>query len=171
MVVWCIIEQERKAMTNLAHEIKKRGPFESPEQEAHLNIIRTAAHLGPAGERLFREYSLCGSHYNILRILAGERASGTDGLPALEVRDRLITPVPDITRLVDKLVRMKLVRRVRIEEDRRVVLLKLTDRGQKLVDQLHQPVLDMHARQLGHLTRGELQTLSRLLEKARSSLH
>src|SRR5438105_877456 len=107
-------------MTTLAQEIKKRGPFESSEQEAYLNLMRTAAWLGAEGERLFREEGLCGTHYNILRILAGEKAGGVDGLPALEVRERLITPVPDITRLVDKLVARRLVRRVRTEKDRRV---------------------------------------------------
>src|SRR5215813_709190 len=108
------------AMTTLAEEIKKRGPFESLEQEVHLNLTRTAACLSAVMERLFRDRDLCGTHYNILRILAGEKAGGVDGLPALEVRNRLITPVPDITRLVDKLVQQKLVRRVRIEDDRRV---------------------------------------------------
>lgn len=155
-------------MVSLAQEIKKRDPFESPEQEAMLNLVRTAARLSAAFEPLFREQRLCGAHYNVLRILAGEKAGGVDGLPALEVRDRLITPVPDITRLVDKLVEQKLVRRGRTEDDRRVVLLKLTDRGQKLVDRLRAPVRQIHVRQLGHLSRAELATLTRLLEKARS---
>ncbi|HKQ48282.1 MAG TPA: MarR family transcriptional regulator [Phycisphaerae bacterium] len=156
-------------MSTLAREIKKRDPFESPEQEAMLNLVRTAARVGAAFEPLFRAQGLCGAHYNVLRILAGEKSGGVDGLPVLEVRDRLITPVPDITRLVDKLVRQKLVRRERTEKDRRVVLLRITDRGQKLVDRLRAPVREVHLRQLGHMNRAELATLTRLLEKARSA--
>jgi DNA-binding MarR family transcriptional regulator len=153
----------------LAQEIKKRHPFESVEQEAMLNLIRTAARLSAAFEPLFRREGLCGTHYNILRILAGEKMGGVDGLPALEVRDRLVTPVPDITRLVDKLARQKLVRRERREQDRRVVLLKITDRGQQLVDRLRAPLMELHSRQLRHLSRAELMTLSRLLERARAA--
>lgn len=156
-------------MPTLAQEIKKRNPFDSPEQEAMLNLVRTAARLSAAFEPLFREQGLCGAHYNVLRILSGEKSGGVDGLPALEVRDRLITPVPDITRLVDKLVRQKLVRRERTEKDRRVVLLKITDRGQKLVDRLLAPMRAVHVRQLGHLSRADLATLTRLLEKARAA--
>jgi DNA-binding MarR family transcriptional regulator len=155
-------------VASLAAEIKRRDPFESPEQEAMLNLVRTAARLSAAFEPLFRDLGLCGAHINILRILSGEKSGGVGGLPALEVRDRLITPVPDITRLVDKLVEQKLVRRMRTEEDRRVVLLTLTERGQKLVDRLRAPIRKMHTRQLGHLSRADLATLTRLLEKARN---
>jgi DNA-binding MarR family transcriptional regulator len=156
-------------MSTLAAEIKRRDPFESPEQEALLNLVRTAGRLSAAYERLFRKEGLYGAHYNILRILVSEKMAGVDGLPALEVRDRLITPVPDITRLVDKLVRQKFVRRVRTEKDRRVVLLKLTDRGQKLIERLRLPVRALNTRQLAHLSRAELATLTRLLEKARGA--
>jgi DNA-binding MarR family transcriptional regulator len=155
--------------STLAKEIKKRNPFESPQQEAFLNLMRTSAALAAPFERMFREHGFCGTHFNILRILAGEKAAGVDGLPALEVRDRLITPVPDITRLVDKLVDQGLVQRLRTEEDRRVVLLKLTADGRKLVERLSQPLGEMHRQQLAHMSREELSTLTALLEKARSA--
>lgn len=155
-------------MPSLAHEIRKRNPFDSPKIEAYLNIMRTAAAFGCAAERLFREFELCPTHYNILRILAGEKSGGVDGLPVLEVRQRLITPVPDITRLVDKLVAQRLVRRERIASDRRVVLLKLTERGGELLERMKAPVNRLHGELLDHMDDGELTTLSRLLEKARS---
>lgn len=154
-------------MPSLAQEIKKRGPFESPAQEAHLNVLRTAARLSAAFERLLRPFALCGAHYNTLRILAGEKAGGVDGLPVLDVRDRLITPVPDITRLVDKLVKRGLVVRSRAARDRRVVLLRLTARGEKLLARLAGPVRDLHVSLLSHMTQEELGSMSRLLEKAR----
>lgn len=155
-------------MATLKQELKKRGAFETPQQEAALNLMRTTAVLTADVERLFREHDLCATHYNILRILAGEKAGGVEGLPVLEVRERLITPVPDITRLVDKLVKRKLVRRMRTREDRRVVLLHLTEAGAKFVADLAKPVRDLHEKQLGHMSESELSALSRLLEKARS---
>lgn len=157
------------AHSSLADEIRKRGPFQSLQQEAYLNIARTNALLHEAFDRLFAQHGLCQTHYNILRILAGELAAGTDGVPALEVRDRLVTRVPDITRLVDKLEKQGLVQRRRGQDDRRNVLLSITPKGQHLLQELHEPVLQQHRQQLGHLTPDELTQLCRLLEKARNA--
>lgn len=153
---------------SLAQEIRKRHPFASREEEVFLNLWRTFARLSEGVERLLRQRGLCASHYNILRILAGEKAAGDEALPALEVRRRLITPVPDITRLVDKLVEMGLISRRRDASDRRVVLLSLTDRGQRLVEELADPVTRLHRDQLGHMTQKDLMHLSALLEQARA---
>lgn len=155
--------------SSLAREIKKRRPFDSPEEEAYLNLWRTFAQLAEDVERLLRQHGLCGTHYNILRILAGEKAGSGKGLPVLEVRQRLVTRVPDITRLVDKLVEMGLVSRERTEADRRVVLLGITARGERLIKKLAQPIADLHRRQLGHMSRQDLGQLSALLEKARAT--
>src|SRR5205807_292266 len=56
----------------LQHELKKKRPFESPEQEAALNVWRTSDQLQIQFARLLREYGLTPSQYNILRILRGE---------------------------------------------------------------------------------------------------
>ena len=156
------------ATSSLAKEIRKRHPFASREEEVYLNLWRTFARLSEGVERLLRERGLCTTHYNILRILAGEKAGGNAALPALEVRRRLITPVPDITRLVDKLVQMGLLSRVRDASDRRVVLLSITPRGERLAEELAGPIAAMHRSQLGHMTPKDLTHLSALLQQARA---
>ena len=78
---------------NLQREIKKRHPFESPEQEAMLNLVRTNDRFQFRFARLFREYGLTPSQYNVLRILRGEGKP----LPCLEIADRMIAAVPAIT--------------------------------------------------------------------------
>jgi hypothetical protein len=55
----------------LQEELKKRRPFDSPEQEATLSIARTADRFGICFARLFREHGLTPSQYNVLRILRG----------------------------------------------------------------------------------------------------
>ena len=71
-------------MTNgqLQRELKKKRPFESPEQEAVLNILRTNDQFQNRFGRLFREYGLTASQYNVLRILRGEGKP----MPCLEMR-------------------------------------------------------------------------------------
>src|SRR5438270_7402966 len=97
----------------LQKELKKRRPFDSPEQEATLNIARTADRFGICFARLFREYGLTPSQYNVLRILRGEGKP----LPILEVANRMIAAVPGITGLIDRLEGIGPVHRVRATED------------------------------------------------------
>lgn len=150
----------------LQHELKKKQPFEIPEQEAILNIVRTSDQFQNRFGRLFREHGLTSSQYNILRILRGEGKP----LPILEVAGRMIQVVPAITGLIDRLEKQELVERKRCTEDRRVVHVTITARGLKLLKELDQPLNELHRRLIGHLTKNELRQLSGLLEKARQSL-
>ena len=79
----------------------------------------------------------------------------------------MVTQMPDITRLVDRLEAAGLVSRGARAEDRRVVLIQITRRGLRLLAKLDEPVLTLHRQQLGHLSRAEIAELCRLLEKAR----
>jgi DNA-binding MarR family transcriptional regulator len=153
----------------LKDEIKKKKPFESPAEEAYLNLLRTTTVLAADFERLFKDAGLSEPQYNVLRILRGAGAGGT-GLPCLEIASRMITRVPDITRLVDRLESAGLVERARTSEDRRVVLVKITRKGLDAIAPLDGPLVEIHRRQMGHMTRKELDELSRLLVKARVPL-
>ena len=152
--------------SQLQQELKKRGPFESLEQEAILNILRTNDQFQNRFGRLFREFDLTPSQYNVLRILRGEGKP----MPSLEVADRMIQVVPAITGLVDRLEKQGLVSRERCTEDRRVVYVEITMKGKALLKKMDQPVSELHSSLIGHLNRTELRELSRLLEKARTSL-
>ena len=150
----------------LQHELKKRQPFESPEVEAILNILRTSDQFHNRFGRLFREFGLTSSQYNVLRILRGEGKP----LPSLEIAERMVQVVPAITGLIDRLEKQRLVRRQRCTEDRRVVYVELTDKAVRLLNKIDPHDLEMHKRLIGHLTRKELKELNRLLVKARESL-
>lgn len=153
------------AESSLQTEIGKKHPFESLEQEAFLNLLRTTDQLNCEFSRLFTSQGLSGPQYNVLRILRG---SGEEGLPCLEIAGQMITRMPDITRLVDRLESAGLVERARTDADRRVVLVKITAAGNELLMRLDQPVRELHHKVLAHLTPDELRELSRLLTKARS---
>ena len=151
----------------LQHVLKKRRPFESPEQEAILNLLRTHDQFDNRFGRLFREHGLTSSQYNVLRILRGEGKP----LPCLEIAERMIQVVPAMTGLLDRLEQQELIRRRRSTEDRRVIYVELTDKAAALLRTLDEPVSRLHHKLVGHLTKAELKELSRLLEKARASLH
>lgn len=151
------------ADSQLQRELKKRQPFESAQQEAVLNILRTSDQFQNRLGRLFREYGLTSSQYNVLRILRGEGQP----LPSLEIGQRMIQVVPAITGLIDRLEKQGLVQRRRCDEDRRVVYVEITASALKLLGRIDKPLVGLHERLVGHLTKKELKTLSSLLEKAR----
>src|SRR5438128_1434944 len=150
----------------LQHELKKRRPFESPEQEAALSIVRTSDQLQIRGARLLREHGLTPSQYNILRILRGEGKP----LPILEIASRTIAVAPGITGLIDRLEQAGFVNRLRCEKDRRVIYVALTDQGMTTLAALDEPLVALHHKLVGHLSQGELKELIRLLEKVREPL-
>jgi DNA-binding MarR family transcriptional regulator len=161
------------AADSLAAEIKKRQPFDCPGQEAYLNLVRTYSTLHAPMEKLLKQHGISPAKYNILRILRGSLTSGESmehGLPSLEIADRLITRVPDITRLVDGLEAEAMVTRTRSTEDRRVVYVGITAKGTELLLILEQPVMEMHQNSLAHMSSEELAELNRLLVKARQAV-
>ncbi len=151
--------------TPLHQQTGKADPFDSPEQEAALNLVRTEAVLSRFMTRLFKPLGLTESSYNLLRILRG---AAPDRLRCSDIRDRMVVPVPDVTRLVDRLEVRGLVERHTDAVDHRVVRVSITRKGRQLLERLDAPLLQMHADQLGHLSPKELAQLSALLTKARS---
>lgn len=150
----------------LQKELKKKRPFDSLEVEAALNLARTSDRQQICFARLFREFGLTPSQYNILRILRGEGQP----LPILEIASRTVTVVPGITGLIDRLEQAGFVERQRCEEDRRVIYVKLTANGAKALADLDEPVLELHKQLMQGLSRAELRELSRLLEKMRQGM-
>lgn len=151
-------------MDGLAGRIKKRQPFALPEQEAYLNLVLTHEILGEPWLKLFKKSGLSGSTFNILRILRG---SLPDPLPVLEIRRRMVNRVPDVTRLLDRLEEQKYARRQRCPSDRRVIYCHITPAGLEAVAGLDTATLELHKKQLGHMSPEDLRMLSKLLEIAR----
>ena len=128
-----------------------------------LNLLRTSDQLQIRFSRLFRHFGLTPQQYNVLRILRGEGRA----LPILEIAARMITVVPGITGLVDRLESTSLVERKRCDQDRRVIYVAITPRALDILAEIDAPLNALHREVLGHLSPEELTTLSRLLEKAR----
>ncbi|HEY1603372.1 MAG TPA: MarR family transcriptional regulator [Pirellulales bacterium] len=150
-------------MGRLQQEIKKRGPFQSLEQEVFLNLVRTVDQLSGDSAQLLRRQGLTGSQYNVLRILRG----AAEPLPCSEIAERMIARDPDMTRLLDTLERQGWISRTRSQADRRMVLSEITPAGLALLAPLDSAVVAMHAAQFKHVTRSKLQQLNALLEEVR----
>ena len=87
------------------------------------------------------------------------------GVPIGSLADGLLNRASDTTRLVDRMARDGLVERVRDDADRRVVLVRPTERGTAAFESATAEVKAYHRRQWKALTAGELDELARLLDK------
>jgi DNA-binding MarR family transcriptional regulator len=152
-------------MPNLKSEIAQGPPFASAEEEALLNILRTADVLEREAQRRTRGWGITSTQYNVLRILRGAQPRG---LPCAAIGDRMITAEPDITRLLNRLKKLKFVRQRRDHHDRRVVITHISEAGLELLRQMD-PVIERAPQELlGHLSQSEIAELIRILELART---
>jgi DNA-binding MarR family transcriptional regulator len=155
----------------LADEIQQRKPFGSLAEEAFLALQRTAGLLLLALGRELKEHDLSPAQYNLLRVLRGASESEDGALTCGEIGERLVSPGPDVTRLLDRLESRHLLRRERDPGDRRVVRARITAPGLALLQELDRPVDAALERLLGHLEEGRLRELLSLLASAREHAH
>jgi len=149
---------------SLQHDLKQKKPFRSLQQEAYLSVVRTSTALTDAMEELVKSHGISATQYNVLRILRG---SDAEGLCRNALRDRMLTRMPDMTRLLDRMEEAGLVVRVREGEDRRMVMTRITAKGRGLLDDLDAPVIALHKKQMAGLTDAQLRSLSDLLTLVR----
>jgi DNA-binding MarR family transcriptional regulator len=162
-----LLQQVMSGNRTLNREIHQEKPFVSLEEEAFLGLQRTASLLLQALGRELKGHDLTPAQYNTLRILRG---AGPGALTCGEIGERLVSPGPDVTRLLDRLEERSLVTRLRDAEDRRVVRARITEGGIDLLTGLDEPVGRILDRLLGPLGKERLRTLVALLAEARRSL-
>jgi len=139
-------------------ETDNKSMFENERIKAFLNIKRTAGWLDHQVNEFLQPFNISEQQYNILRILKGAKEAVT----VKTVKDRMIRKSPNATRLMDKLCDKNLIERTRCENDRRVVYIKISDSGLKLLEEINFDKLDY---QLKYLTEKEAKTLNQLLDK------
>jgi len=146
----------------------RAGPARRPslEEGAFLDLLRTCDVLSRGLAHILKPEDLSPTQYNVLRILRGAAA----GLTCGEIASRMITRDPDITRLLDRLEKRSLISRCRENKDRRMVMARITPEAVRVLARLDEPVQEAHRRQLGHLGRERLRSLTQLLEACRSAL-
>lgn len=151
----------------LQDEIKQTRPFSSTEQEAMLNVIRTAAILNDLLDAIVRPHGITLPQYNVLRILRGAEPKT---LCRNDIRDRMVTRMPDMTRLLDRMEAAGLVRRTREGDDRRMVSTWLTERGHALLKELDPKIDDEQRRHFKPLGEARMRDLIELLTAVRQNI-
>jgi DNA-binding MarR family transcriptional regulator len=149
----------------LQAEIKQNKPFPHPTAEALLGILRTAAVLEHYLAEGLKPYGITTTQYNVLRILRG---AGQNGMCGREVAARLVSRVPDVSRLLDRTEDLGLIKRERDPEDRRHVTARITEKGLAVLEQASPELDALVRRRFDGLDPEGLQHLIAALEDVRS---
>jgi len=140
-------------------------PFASSTQEAAVTLLRTADFVRRAVGGVVEAQGITVQQFNVLRILRG---AGAEGLPTLEIAQRMIEQTPGITRLIDRLETKALVSRERCPTDRRQVFCRISKGGLALLARLDKPVHHAEEVALAALSPRQLSQLVTLLDRLRN---
>jgi len=151
---------------DIAQQIKQSRAFRCHAEKAIVSLIKTTDMILAVEETRFREYNITPTQYNVLRILRG---AGEAGLPVMEIGNRMLSRVPDVTRLLDRMEKNGFVERQRGRADRRSVIARLTDQGLATVNALDPVVHEIEARVFANITPEEIDALCGVLEKLREN--
>jgi DNA-binding MarR family transcriptional regulator len=129
--------------------------FVNPQQQAGMNVIFTANWLSNQYAAALKPLDLSLQQLNVLSILKGQPDHTA---PVNVIRDRLIDRMPNVSRLLNKLMEKGLVQKDRTLSDQRVVHIKLTtkglqsaEQGRALFESVTYPLADNQAKLLNEL--------------------
>ncbi len=145
-------------MGNISKDIN--STFPNHKVKAMLNIMFTANWINSYQNSFFKPFKISSQQYNILRILKGAE----EPVKVQTIKERMIDRSPNTTRLMDKLCAKDLIERIACSGDRRVVHIKITAEGLRLLDAISKT---NRKDLLENLTEAEASQLSDLLDKIR----
>ena len=122
----------------------RQTAFPSGATHAWVALLAAADHVATRGELVFARHGITGDQYNVLRILRGAHPAG---YARGDVAARLVRRAPDVTRLLDRLARRRLVERVRSPDDGRRSIARITPAGLRLLHDI-EPDLDQAVREV-----------------------
>lgn len=150
----------------LREELKQTRPFPRRSAEAAVSVMRTAAILEHELNDVLKPSGLTLTQYNVLRILKG---AGEKGLCGREVGERLVSAVPDVSRLLERMEDVGLISRERDATDRRHVTARLAEAGRRLLESVTPGLEAVERARFGRLSESALQAMITSLAHVREN--
>ena len=148
---------------------KRKRKAEIGEYSLESAIFRAATtysdQMLAAVNELLTIWGMTPLQYNALRVIYVEDTEDI-GISSKEIGVSLYTRVPDVTRLLDRMVYKGWITRERDSVNKRIVRSRLTNIGMELVESAHAPLIELEKIQTEHLSIDEKNDLLNLLNKA-----
>ena len=147
--------------SHLQRLIKQTVPFRSEQVQAEIGLIYVGYLITHQSSSFFKPFGITTQQYNVLRILRGQH-SGPANINL--IRERMLDRMSDASRIVDRLVKQKLVSKRANERDKRHADVQITPEGLALLRVIDQ-AMEHHQTFLHSLSKEELQQLNRLIDR------
>ncbi len=141
----------------------KTDRFRNNRHRAILNMLYTAYWYKSQVSSILKDNGLTLEQFNVLRILKGKNP---EAMCVKDIAGRMLEKSSNVPRIIDRLVKKKLVKRKTSKEDKRETLISMTDKGMEQVDTATRAV-DKLDHKILSLTDEDAVTLHELLEKLR----
>ena len=139
--------------------------FRNEKQKVIINIIYTSNWINEKIKIVLDKEDITSQQFNILRILRGAGKP----ISTLQIRQRMIDKMSDTSRIVDRLVVKKFVKKIVCPADKRMVDVSISVKGIKLLENIDRSADEMDAI-AASLTKADALAMNNLLDKMRRSL-
>ena len=128
------------------------------------SIVETIIYLYTESRRLTKglasQFGLTAPQLTVIKLL-----ETFDNLSLSSLSERIRAQNSTVTGIIDRMEREGLVRRERSTVDRRVIHIRLSDKGQKLARQIQVEPMEIFREALAALTQADLRDLLRIMNK------
>lgn len=146
-------------------EAIRQKKFQDSWHKAVVNLLFTSNIWKNAEGEIFSPYGINAQQYNVLRIIKGKHPKPI--CPG-EIKEVMLDKGVDLTRLVDKLLKMGLVRRKISPENRRKVEISISREGENLLNEIAPLLFNQTSQIKSRISEEEAELLSTLLDKLRA---
>ncbi len=151
-------------MTTIEKEINQTKDFYDVRIKAFVNLIFTYNHLLKENKFLQDNFGSSMQQFNVLKIIKGKHP---EPINPGKIKEVMVEKAPDLTRLIDRLVKKELVKRWKSENNRRQINITLTQKGLDLLEEMSPAVENHYKEKFSQLSDEEAEQLSTLLDKIR----
>lgn len=151
----------------LKEELSLTKNFVSTEHEALLNLYYTTNCLKKHAAEFFAPYGLTDVQFNLMMML--KHHGGTEGLSQARLSEMMLVNRANITGLIDRLEKAGFVART-AADDRRYNMIKLTQKGQQLLDKADADYGEKVQQVMSVLTKADQKALIKACGKIRKNL-
>lgn len=142
----------------------KQAKFRDAYEKMAINLIFTSNWLRDWQNGILKPYDLLPQHYNVLRILKGKHPHPV--CPG-DIKEVMLDKGTDVTRLLDKLVKRRLVKRNLCELNRRKMDVFITEEGLELLKEIETPIKGFYEEIKNRISEEEAGQVSFILDKIR----
>jgi DNA-binding MarR family transcriptional regulator len=141
---------------------KEKNNSNSLINETFSTLLSCQQKLSYNISREMKAFGVTRQQFEVLKIL---RANGEQPMNLNKVKGYLKETVPDISRIVQRLVEKKLIRRARQANDKRNSSISINEEAIDLIAKIEPVIKDKMDEFFGVLTSAELHELSRIISK------